>query len=310
MKLKRICVAATIGLFGLVSCSDQEIKELEASNQTLLTLTEQQDSIINEVANYINHFEDNLESIIHQEGIIVQTSANKENSKETQLNLISNHLEAVDSLLSQNQAIIDSLSERLNASEGRWYTLKKTVNRLQIKLKEKNQEVNDLRDKLGIALDEIYVLKQNKLILMDARDSLLATSGSLEDTLAQQRAKNLAQAQLIRQQADDISQAFYLAGSKQELKELEVLETEGGIAGIGRVKTLNENLKPEAFQPIDTREKKVFAIHSKKAQLITPHPVDAYAFIPSEDGKTIVGLEVTAPERFWGASKYLVVLTD
>lgn len=310
MNVKHFCIAATIGLLGFISCGTQEIDQLQAEKQKLQLQTQKQDSLINEVAAFINQFEDNLEDVLQRRGVIVLVSEDKESSNSTQISLISGHLSAVDSLLTQNQVIIDSLNEKLDAAHGKWYGLQQTVKRLQKKLTESNNDIRQLSHSLGIAQDEIYVLKQAKRMLLSSHDSLLSNANKLENQLALQHSQNKAQARLIQEKEAHLRKAYYVAGSKAELKALDVIETKGGIVGIGQVKTLQDHLKPSAFHPIDMEEKRIFAIHSKKAELISPHPSDSYAFIPSDDGKTIIGLEVIEPERFWETSRYLVVLKD
>ncbi|MEZ4825231.1 MAG: hypothetical protein R3C61_02895 [Bacteroidia bacterium] len=63
-----------------------------------------------------------------------------------------------------------------------------------------------------------------------------------------------------------------------------------------------------AFTAIDITKVSSIPFDSKKAELLTSHPSDSYVF--NQENKKITSLEITNPEKFWKASKYLVVVTD
>jgi hypothetical protein len=49
-------------------------------------------------------------------------------------------------------------------------------------------------------------------------------------------------------------------------------------------------------------------IDSKDAKIITSHPSDSYTLNKEKD--KVVSLQITNAEKFWSASKYLVVVKD
>lgn len=161
MKLKRFCVATSISLLGFLGCGKSEIKKLEAENQILHDFSIQQGAVINEVAQSINQFEENLGVIVQKEELIWKASHKDSAQKENQLAAISSHLFAVDSLIQKNEDIIHRLNLRLEVSEGKWHSLQKTVFLFRSKLKKKHQEVNRLRNKLGIAIEQSYAKRED-----------------------------------------------------------------------------------------------------------------------------------------------------
>jgi copper chaperone CopZ len=56
---------------------------------------------------------------------------------------------------------------------------------------------------------------------------------------------------------------------------------------------------------VDLADKEV-RLYSKKAELLTSHPAGSYTL--KLDAQQQYVLRITDPQKFWGASKYLVVL--
>jgi CBS-domain-containing membrane protein len=120
--------------------------------------------------------------------------------------------------------------------------------------------------------------------------------------------QNTQQAEVIAKQTDDLNTAYYIAGTYKELKELGVVDKEGGFIGIGANKELVNNFDASAFTKVDIRKFKELSINSKSAKVITTHSTDSYTLV--EGDKTIEELVIDNPDAFWKSSKFLVVLTD
>ena len=103
-----------------------------------------------------------------------------------------------------------------------------------------------------------------------------------------------------------INTAFYVSGTKKELKKIGVLDMEGGFIGIGRVKTLNDNASLEFMTPIDIDKTNIIELDGKKAELITPHPEDSYTFTYDKDNNISI-LEISNKLHFWQETNYLVI---
>ncbi len=105
---------------------------------------------------------------------------------------------------------------------------------------------------------------------------------------------------------DIINTGFYVAGTKKQLKEMGVIDMEGGFIGIGRVKSLNANAPVQFLTPIDIRDSELFEFNAKKAALITPHPDDSYQ-ITADKGQKKVLLGIADKLKFWQETNYMVV---
>jgi len=103
-----------------------------------------------------------------------------------------------------------------------------------------------------------------------------------------------------------INTAFFVAGTKKELKDHGILDMEGGFIGIGRVKTLNDNASLEFMIPIDIDKTDIIELDGKKAELVTPHPEDSYTITYDKD-KKITLLGISNKLHFWQETNYLVI---
>jgi len=103
-----------------------------------------------------------------------------------------------------------------------------------------------------------------------------------------------------------INTAFFVAGTKKELKEQGILDMEGGFIGIGRVKTLNDNASLGFMIPIDIQQTDIIELEGKKAELITPHPIDSYTITYDKD-KNITSVGISNKLHFWQETNYLVI---
>ena len=89
---------------------------------------------------------------------------------------------------------------------------------------------------------------------------------------------------------------------------MKVIDKSGGLLGIGKTSKLASNIDNEKFTKIDYAQTSTIPIDSKTAKLITAHPSDSYKLNKEKD--KVVSISITNPEKFWSASKYLVVVKD
>lgn len=93
------------------------------------------------------------------------------------------------------------------------------------------------------------------------------------------------------------STAFFVFGTKKELKEQNILDHD---------EVLQSNFNMDYFTKIDIRIDKEIKLYSSLAEILTNHPVGSYTL--QRDAKKQYVLRITDPQRFWSTSKYLVIL--
>lgn len=64
----------------------------------------------------------------------------------------------------------------------------------------------------------------------------------------------------------------------------------------------------EAFTKIDYTATNTITLDTKNVKLVSTHPSGTYKIDRQND--KVKGIQITDPENFWKASKYLVVITD
>ena len=101
----------------------------------------------------------------------------------------------------------------------------------------------------------------------------------------------------INAQDKQLNTAWYVFGTKKELKGQRILEN-------GKV--MNGNFNKNYFTKIDIRNTTEIKLYSKSVKLMTAHPSSSYTLV--RDANKQYTLRITNPQIFWSTSKYLVVL--
>ena len=99
------------------------------------------------------------------------------------------------------------------------------------------------------------------------------------------------------QLAEQVNAAWFVFGTKAELKEEKILQS-GDVLRDG-------NFNKDYFTQIDIRYDKVIKFYSKSATMLTNHPSGSYQMV--KDSKGLYELHISDPVKFWSTGKYLVV---
>ena len=126
---------------------------------------------------------------------------------------------------------------------------------------------------------------------MDEKITNLNTNVENLQTETQQKA------QTISNQDKQLNTAWFVFGTKKELKEQHILVN-------GNV--LRSNFNKSYFAKIDIRIDKEIKLYSKSAKVLTMHPSSSYTLTRDVNKQYV--LRITYPQLFWSTSKYLVVL--
>ena len=169
----------------------------------------------------------------------------------------------------------------------------KMIQRMTKQLEAKSVEINTLKNDLVRLNIDIENLNFEIANLNSNVDTLLA-EGEVKD-------------ELIELQEQKLNTAYFVFGSKKELKKNNIITSEGGFIGIGRMQKLMENFNKDYFQIIDIRTTTSVPLLTKKADLITTHPANSYFFA---GGEQIDSLVIKDPVQFWSVSKYLVIMVN
>ena len=150
-------------------------------------------------------------------------------------------------------------------------------------LDEKDQQLQQLRAELDAK--DIHITELDENIA-----NLNTNVNNLTDESTQK-------SQTISQQDKQLNTAWFVFGTKDELKEQHIFEGNRVLSG---------SFNKDYFTKIDIRIDKEIKLYSKSAKILTAHPSNSYTLQP--DIKDQYVLRITNPPLFWSTSKYLVIL--
>ena len=161
--------------------------------------------------------------------------------------------------------------------------LQKTIDLLNKKLEAKEKEMQALREELD--KQDIHIMELDETINnLNTKSNRLASESSKKS-------------QVINAQDKQINTAWYVFGTKKELKSQHILEGD---------KVMTGNFNKNYFTKVDIRDLSEIKLYSKSAKLLTTHPSSSYNLVRDANKQYI--LRITNPQIFWSTSKYLVVL--
>jgi hypothetical protein len=229
----------------------------------------------------INEIDKSLRTVSEMHGLMAAGGEGRLSKKEQIMHTISD----INSLLEQNKARIRKLNGQLATLRRQKKGWAQESAAMRADLVQKEVELAGLQQQAAEQTATINYLNQ---IVNDLKQ---------ENTLAQENAKRMD---------TELHKAYYALGSYKELRDKKVLEKKGGILGLGRTARMKSDFTKDYFTEIDTRQVTTIPVNSKKAKLVTHHPVGSYEWEKSERGDASA-LTIKDPDKFWATSRYLVV---
>ena len=240
----------------------------------------QKDSEINEMMGTLNDIEEGFRLINEAENRVALLKNGEGTSKKQNLK---ENIQFIAERMKQNRELIAKLQKQLESSTLKGGQLKKTIDNLTAQLEEKDKQLLALREELD--KKDIHISELDETI------------GNLNTNVSNLSADNQQKAETINAQDKQLNTAWYVFGTKKELKGQHILE--GG-------KVMNGNFNKNYFTKVDIRNTTEIKLYSKSAKLLTAHPASSYSL--THDASKQYVLRITNPQIFWSTSKYLVVL--
>ncbi len=285
--MKKILFAAFIVLLA-TGCHDYkaDADKLQQEKTNLSEAVEYKDSTITAFLMSFNQIEENLAAIDKKQALVSNATANGE-LKATQMDRINENIQAINELIKENKEKIASLSASLRKSNIKVTGLQAMLDKLNLQIVEKDKQLVELN---------------NQLAEMNTKVEKLNTDVS---TLT---AENTTKQVFIEEQTSKLNQAYYTTGTFKELQSKQVMKKEGGVLGIGATKKVNADFNKDSFTAIDITKVQTIPVEAKDAKILTNHPSESYTI--EHKGNQVSDILITNPEKFWAASKYLVVVVD
>lgn len=280
--LAMCCVALASCNLGKNSEAElRAIQERDSLNQVIA----QRDNELNDMMTTFNEIEEGFRVINEAEGR-VNLARSGEGSNATAR--IQENMQFIQSTMEQNRALINKLRQQMKASNVKADALQKALENLEQQLEVKDQQIAQLQAELEAKNIHIAELDQRVTELNTDVETLTET--------------NTQQQQTISNQDKELHTAYFVFGTKKELKNQGILD--GG--GLFKKSKVNSNYNNEYFTKIDIRTTKEVKLYSKSADIKTSHPAGSYSLAKDANGQYV--LNITDPQKFWSSSKYLVIV--
>ena len=280
--MKKLMIFAVCAL-AVVSCND-------GVKQANLIAGQQRDSLNQIIAQKENELSDMMATLSDiEEGFREITEAQsrvalaKQGEGTSSAQRIRENMQFIRNTMKQNKELINKLKQQVREGSFKSEQLKKIVEGLTQQMEEKDRQLTALREELD-----------RKDIHIAELDEQVADLNTNVNNLTEETTQKT---QTINTQDKQLNTAWFVFGTKKELKEQKILDD-------GEV--LRSNFNKEYFTKIDIRIDKEIKLYSKSAQMLTDHPSSSYTL--QRDANKQYILRITDPQLFWSTSKYLVIL--
>ena len=283
MKKLAVLIVCAAVMASCDSFSGGSKDQLKAENDSLLMELTQRNAELDEMMGTFNDISEGFRQINAAESRVdLQRGAVAEGSLNAKQQIASD-IEFIRKQMEENKEQIAKLQAMLKNSKTNSSQLKKAVESLTQELNAKTQRIEELQAELA-----------SKNIRIQELDAAVSDLSAAKETLA---AENEAKAKTVAEQEKSLNAAWFVFGTKSELKAQKILQS-GDV-----LKSADFN--KDYFTQIDIRTTKEIKLYSKRAELLTTHPSGSYELVKDDKGQ--LTLKITNPTEFWSVSRYLVI---
>lgn len=269
--------------FSITACQDKKSAEPSADNSrvdSLQRIVTQKDNEINDMMATLNEIQDGLHQIGEAENRVSIMKAGEGSNNSQQ---IREDIQFISNQMKRNRELVSKLRQQLRESSVKGSQLKETINGLVQQLDAKDRELMQLRAELD----------QKNIHIAELDNTVSSLNTSVSNLTEESNSKS----QTISAQDKQLNTAWYVFGTKRELKDQHIIEND---------RVLQSNFNKSYFTKLDIRIDKEIKLYSKSARILTNHPSSSYSL--EKDANKQYVLRITNAESFWSTSKYLVVL--
>jgi uncharacterized coiled-coil protein SlyX len=264
-----------------------EVDRMMHERDSLLSLFDSKDSTINGYMTDIMNIQMSLDSLTMQEEMLRRSKPNDPESSPDVKARIQNSIQSIRDLISENKKKLAALQSRIKKSNVKINELESLIKGLDMQLAEKDSSINMLNERVT---------------------ALNGTITNMQGTMDTMKMDIATKAQEITDKTTMLHTAYYTIGTFKQLRDKKILAKEGGFLGLGKSKSMVPDFNKDAFTKIDYTSTNTITLDSKNARLVSTHPSGTYKIERQND--KVKSIQITDPENFWKASKYLVVVTD
>jgi uncharacterized protein YlxW (UPF0749 family) len=289
---KGFVVTLVLAVSILAGCSKNKTPELM---QQVASLRNQSDSLqqeivardkyIDDVMRSVNNVYQDLERAKSKEATLVKKALNVEGQPAfTSAQVRQSVLKEISSIslaLRANHRELAMLQHKIKNSDVKYASLNEMVENLKQTLSQREQSIAALQDQVsslqGDVADKSRVINQ-------------------QDTT-------------IQNQKDQLNTAYYIVGSRDELKQKGIISDEGGFLWglLGSTTVLSGNEDPSDFEKIDVTHQPAIHVDGKIEEILPRRSSSSFALAQINNKNGVVMIK--HPGKFW-KQKYLVIVID
>ena len=274
-----------VALLALGACQFGPSPETQQKLRDLETVSAQKDSLLLAVAEHARMMSE----------ISAELAAVQVRGKQLEVSTESPLAAARDTMIQK----IRYLTARVDESDQRLRDSRRRI-----------QELTSLSDSLRATLEA--TIDNYERVLETQRETI----ASLTEQLNNLEVENVRLAAQVDTLEAENTTVYYVIGTKDELLERGIVEKEGGARFLfifgkrGETLVPTRNLDPGAFTAINKREVTEIALPDadREYRIASRQALEYLATPPDEKGRIAGSLEITAPEEFWSASKFLIIV--
>jgi Chromosome segregation ATPases len=285
--MKKLSILAVCAL-AIVSCKNEAPKQDLATVQlrdSLNQIIAQKDNEINDMIATFGDIEEGFREITEAQSRVTLA---KQGEGTNSAKRIKENMQFIQQTMRQNKELINKLKQQLRESSFKSEELKKLIDNMQQQLEEKEAQMQALREELD--KKDIHIAELDE------------TVANLNTDVNQLTEETTQKSQTISQQDKQLHTAWFVFGTKDELKKQNILTKDGMFS---KTRLLEKDFNKDYFTKIDIRIDKEIKLYSKSAEMLTSHPSSSYTLAPDANKQYV--LRITDPDLFWSTSKYLVI---
>lgn len=295
MKVVSLVVLSCALIWGCNNRAEELEKQnanLQSSNHQLTQDLTERDSYVDNVTQSINEVYSSIETVQAKERSLLKETSELESGKkltrqEMRAKLL-DKITVIHTTLVNNQKTVADLQTKVNSFKSQYAGLKKMVVNLKKTLEERELAIADLTQRVqsleSDVAEKTRVIGEKDLVINDQSNKLNA-------------------------QHQQITTAYYIAGTRNELEKKGIIKKEGGFLWglLGSTTMLASGFDDKYFKPINKIEDMTIQVKGKIDEVLPKRNEEFYKKAEMADNQST--LTIAEPNNFW-QEKYLVIITD
>jgi predicted nucleic acid-binding Zn-ribbon protein len=289
--MKRALPVLVLGTMLMLGCSGKEeelskqLSQAQSEKATLQQNIVDRDKYFDEMMKAVNDVYADLEKARTKESQLVARSGGVEGpiqitDSDTRQKFMQN-ISDIGSALRDNRKKISDLQARAKGLHTQMASLNTLIDNLKKSLEEREQSIAQLQGRVQ----------------------------GLENTVADQTKTIGEKENTIHDQQQRINTAYYVVGTRDDLKKKGIITDEGGFLWglLGSTTIMTGNVDESNFTAIDKTKDQTIQVNGKIEEILPRRDASFFAMAQPQENRS--ELNIKQPDGFW-QSKYLVIVVD